>query len=115
MSRGAALIFVRLMVALIMFECILAVCVPVRIAAPSQAYLAEKSFTAAFWSAMVAEPEEEKAEEKAEKGFSFQIADLNKNLLLLSKKHNSLQQRQRCNRVKYDQPSLLTLHCVFII
>jgi hypothetical protein len=48
MSRETALIFVRLMVALILLECLLAVCVPRRIAAPSNTYIAEKSFAAAF-------------------------------------------------------------------
>jgi hypothetical protein len=64
---------------------------------------------------MLAGPEEEKLEETADKTMSVQIADLQKNIVFLSRVHSIPQQLILCSRHHDHQTSLLALFCVFII
>ncbi len=116
MSRVVALTFVRLMVALILVECLLSVCLPLKVAAPGKEYISQQTISTALWTALAASPEEEKVEEKADKSFTIQIGNLLENLVFLSRIHTSPQSFALYSlHHDSDHSSLLAFLCVFLI
>ena len=114
MSRVLAFTLMRLLVAVIVLECILAAFLPVRQSQPTRTHISEKSFSAVFWTAFSSEGE--KIEELAEKDFAVIIADLQKNFYFLSRIHATHRQQLFHNNSHSDySSSILVLLCTFII
>ena len=115
MSKVLAFAFVRLMVALIVLECMLAVFLPVRAMQSPHTHVSGKTFSAVFWTAFITGPEEEKVEEFSDKGFAVQITDLHQNIYFLSRVHATLTQPYFNYHHNHYSSSIPLLLCTLII
>lgn len=116
MSRVLAFTLMRLMVVLMVLECILAAFLPPRGQQSTLTHLSGKSVTAVFWTAFVAGSEEEKIEEHSDKSFAYQIADLKDNIYFLSRVHATPRQPLIFNYYHGAlSSSFLALLCTLII
>lgn len=116
MSRVLAFTLMRLMVVLILLNCILAAFLPIRPQQPTRTHFSEKNLSAVFWTAFLTGSEEEKIEEKSDKGASYRIADLQLNIFFLSRVHSASQQPVIPNYHHGDYSSaFLVLLCRLII
>ena len=114
MSRIVAFTLVRLVVVLMVLECILTIFLPVRPSEPLRTHVSEKNFSAVLWTAFFTGSELEKIEEVADKVFSIQIADLQQNIYFLSRVHATPRESKLFSR--YDPPpSLLAMLCILMI
>lgn len=109
-----AFTLVRLMVALMVLECVLATFLPSLASAPPQTYVSQKSFSAVLWTVFFTGSEEEKIEGLADKVFSVQIADLQQNIYFLSQVHATSRELILFNNHDHP-PSLLALLCILMI
>ena len=116
MSRVLAFTLMRLLVALMLLECILAAFLPIRPQQSTRTHVSEKSFSAVFWTAFVAGSEGEKIEEISDKDITFRIADLQLNIFFLSRVHATPQQSPTSNfhHAEYSS-TFLALLCTLII
>jgi hypothetical protein len=113
MSRVLAFTIVRLIIALMLLECVLAAFVPSRPTATTRTHIEQKSFSAVLWTVFLA-PEVEKVEAN-DKTFSFELIDLYQNIYFLSQVHATPWQLEFF-RQHYDHPeSFRELLCVYII
>ena len=116
MSRFLAFTFVRLVVALIVLECILAAFLPIRPPQSTRTHFSEKTFSAVLWTAFVTGQEGEKAEGFSDNGFTVRITDLHHHIYLLSRVHATLTQPRYLNYHPNDHfSSILVLLCTLII
>lgn len=106
---------IRLIIVLMFMECFVAAfATPASLASNSKS-ITKKSFTALLCSALLAEIEEEKSEEEADKALTVELADFTKNISFLSRIHTPHQQFMVYEHLDDHQPSLFKLNCVFII
>lgn len=115
MSSVMAYILVRLMVALMVLECILAIFLPSRAVGSTQIHVSQKPFSAVLWTAFVTGSEGEKIEEKADKIFSVQLADLKENFYYLARIHANPKQLILFYHHHDHPPSFLAFLCILII
>jgi hypothetical protein len=114
MSRVLAFTIVRLIIALMLLECVLATLVPSRPTATTRTHIEQKSFSAVLWTVFLA-PEVEKVEHATDKTSSFELIDLYQNIYFLSQVHATPWQL-KFFRQHYDHPaSFRELFCVYII
>jgi hypothetical protein len=114
MSRVKAFTLVRLVVAMMVLECILTIFLPGRPSEPFRTHVSEKNFAAVVWTAFFTGSEVEKPEGFADKVFSIQIADLQENIFFLSKVHATPGESKLFSYYGHP-PSLLTLLCILMI
>lgn len=114
MSRVLAFTIVRLIIALMLLECVLATFVPSRPTATTRTHIEQKSFSAVLWTVLLA-PEVEKVEETADKTFSFEIVDLYQNIYFLSQIHATPWQLEFFRHHYEHPPSFRALLCIYII
>lgn len=114
MSRVVAFTLVRLVVVLMVLECILTTFLPGRPSEPLRTHVSEKNFSAVLWTAFFTGFEEEKIEGLADKVFSVQIADLQQNIYFLSRVHATSRESILFNHHDHP-PSLLALLCILMI
>ena len=115
MSKVLALSIMRLLVALIVLECILAVFLPFRELQSNGAHVSKKQFSPVFWTACISS-EEEKIEESSDKGFAVRITDLRQNFYFLSRVHTTPKRPRHFHYNHNDRSaSILVLLCSLII
>lgn len=107
--------FFRLMVVMIVLECLLMVCVPANSTDTNQTSISTKSFTSLLYSALLAQAEEEKLEKKSDKAATVELADLSRNISFLSKIHTPHNFFVAEMHADEHPRSLFELFCVFLI
>lgn len=114
MSKVLAFTTVRLMIALMVLECVLATFVPSRPTATAHTHIEQKPFSAVLWTVFLA-PEVEKVEQAADKTFSVELIDLYQNIYFLSKVHATPWHLEFFRHHYEHPPSFRALICVYLI